>query len=292
MTRHTAAIAIVCVLSPSWVVAQTSEFTVSVPSAAVRKAPSLASPAVGQAQRGMVLTVTRDIGAWVKVAWPDAEDGIGYVHQSMGSLSRRATLEERVAAAFPEPAPSLSDTPSAQAVPAGPAAVPLSTRTVYVPPPTHVVGLGARMGGTSQGAPDGFGVTSRIWSRNRFGVQVEAFRSSITSEAGPGRLHAFELAPSLIYSLPDRVGDYVWLRPYLGAGGTFYRTTFKPGTPEANVSDSSFGMRTFGGAEFTFSSVPRLAISADLGYRWSQDTFAGFDLGGTAFSVAAHYYFR
>ena len=55
-----------------------------------------------------MLEVTRDIGAWVKVAWPEAPDGFGYVHQSMGKLSQRATREERLAAAFaslPPPEP-------------------------------------------------------------------------------------------------------------------------------------------------------------------------------------------
>ena len=76
------------------------EFTVSVQSAAVRKAPSTGSPVVGQAPRGTVLEVARDIGAWVKVAWPEAPDGFGYVHTSMGKMSERLTMEERVAAAF------------------------------------------------------------------------------------------------------------------------------------------------------------------------------------------------
>ena len=59
--------------------AQGMALTVSAPSAAVRKSPSVASPVVGQAPRGAVLDVTRDVGSWVKVTWPDAQDGIGYV---------------------------------------------------------------------------------------------------------------------------------------------------------------------------------------------------------------------
>ena len=57
--------------------AQGMALTVSVPSAAVRKTPSVASPVVGQAPRGAVLDVTRDVGSWVKVTWPDAPDGVG-----------------------------------------------------------------------------------------------------------------------------------------------------------------------------------------------------------------------
>ena len=69
--------------------AQGMALMVSVPSAAVRKSPSMASPVVGQAPRGAVLDVTRDVGSWVKVTWPDAPDGVGYVHESMGTLSNR-----------------------------------------------------------------------------------------------------------------------------------------------------------------------------------------------------------
>ena len=293
MTRHAAAVAIVLVFTPSWVAAQSAQFTVKVQSAAVRQAPSVASPVIGHVDRGAVLEVTRDIGAWVKVAWPEAEDGIGYVHQSMGSMSRRSTLEERVAAALP--ASSSTDDAAASAtagVPMGPPPVPLATRTVYVAPPTHVVGLGARMGGSAESTPDGFGITSRIWSRRRFGIQIEAFRSTLTSEAAPGRVTSFELAPSLIYSLPDRVTDYVWLRPYLGAGGTLYRSKLNMGVPEAELSDNSFGVRTFGGAELTFSSIPRFAVSGDVGYGWSQSTFPGFEFGGLGFTLSGHWYVR
>ena len=63
---------------------------------------------VGQAPRGAVLEVTRDIGSWVKVTWPEAPDGIGYVHRAWARLAQRATREERLAATFaslPPPEP-------------------------------------------------------------------------------------------------------------------------------------------------------------------------------------------
>ena len=75
MIRQASIITIAVALIPTFAFAQGAQFTVSVQSAAVRKAPSTGSPAVGQAPRGAVLDVTRDIGSWVKVAWPDAPDG-------------------------------------------------------------------------------------------------------------------------------------------------------------------------------------------------------------------------
>jgi hypothetical protein len=144
--RPASVVVIAVCLLPTLASAQVAEFTVNVQSAAVRKGPSTGSPVVGQAPRGAILEVTRDIGAWVKVAWPEAPDGIGYVHLSMGKLSQRATREERLAAAFaslppPEPVllPDTSVVEPAASIGGSP-----SLRTIHVPPPTHVVGLAAR----------------------------------------------------------------------------------------------------------------------------------------------------
>ena len=87
MIRHAAAVVIVLLLSPSWVTAQGTELTVNTSSASVHKAPSTASPVIGQAARGTRLAVTRNVGDWVKVAWPSAADGVGYVRVSVGSVS-------------------------------------------------------------------------------------------------------------------------------------------------------------------------------------------------------------
>jgi hypothetical protein len=306
--RHAVAVAVAIALTPSWVAAQSrplepgatdpgSAFTVSVQSAAVRKAPSTASPVIGQAPRGAVLDVTRDIGAWVKVAWPDAEDGIGYVHQTMGSLTKRTTREERLTAAFAEP--PASEQPLAQStatadINRGPAPVPLSSRTVYVAAPTHNVGFGARMGSTGDSSMDGFGVTSRIWSRSRLGIQVEASRSTLTSPTEAGRVTSMEFAPSAIYSLPDRVTDNIWLRPYFGAAAPIARSTWKSGTPDGldSPSETTVGFRAFGGAEITLPAVPRFAVSADLGYRWFDAPFVGFEQSGLGFTVSAHWYVK
>jgi opacity protein-like surface antigen len=290
--RHASAVVGLLCLFAASAVAQTPnpQFTVSVQSAAVRKAPSTGSPIVGHAPRGAVLEVTRDIGAWVKVAWPDAPDGVGYVHQSMGKMSERLTMEERVAAAFvPPPAvqPAI-EAPQAPAV--APADSQLAPRTLYVPPPTHLVGLG----GQFTGATPGFGFTSRIWSRNRFGVQLDLSRSRMTTSTSPERLESTTFAPSVVYALADHVSDSVWLRPYVGGGGAFVKSSLKSGTPEVTtpVSDSRFTWRTFGGLEVTLPNVPRFAISADAGYEWSEQPFPGFEVGGLGFSIAGHWYVK
>ena len=298
MIRHAAAVAIAIVLSPSWLCAQTAEtaeFTVKIQSATVHKSPSTASPALGRAPRGTVLVVTRDLGSWVRVSWPDAEDGVGYVHQNAGSITNRATRDQRLSAAISAapPTPQGTSTTTANAAAASTVADEPSmlTGATYIPPPTHTIGLGGLVGGSRAGE---FGVTARVWSRKQFGIQLEASRSALTSDVAPGRVTSMLFAPSAIYSLRDHVTDNVWVRPYLGAGATLVRSTLKldPTVPDALVSDTNFGMRTFGGAEVTFPSVPRFAVSADAGYRWSETPFPGFELGGFGFSISGHWYVK
>lgn len=292
MIRNALIVAIVLGLTPSSAFAQSTDFTVSVQSAAVRKAPSTGSPVVGQAPRGAILDVTRDIGAWVKVAWPEAPDGVGYVHQSMGKLSQRGTREERLATAFASlpPPETVAMSEPAAVQPAASLDASASTRTIYVPPPTHLVGLGGQMSGSTPG----FGFTSRIWSRKRFGVQLDLSRSTLSNAASPESVRSTQFAPSIVYSLTDYVSDNVWLRPYAGGGGALTWSKFRTGTPEVtpSVSERSVGWRAFGGAEVTIPSVPRFAVSADLGYQWSQQPFAGFELGGLGFSISGHWYVK
>jgi hypothetical protein len=293
MARHAAAAALAVLLTPSWLCAQAStQFTVTASSATVHKAPSTASPIVGRAARGMVIDVTRDVGSWVKVAWPEAEDGIGYVHQSMGKIAQRAPREERIAAAF---APSSTATPMPASAPQGaPAPLPLEstasmhTRTTYVPPPTHNVGIGARTGAMRE-----FGITTRLWSFGKFGVQVDAMRWTETSDETAGRVTSVEFSPGGIYMLRDYVTDSVWLRPYVGGALAIRRATFRlaPEDP-SSVSDSSLGYRAFGGAELTFPSVPRVAFSVDVGYLEADAPFPGFEAGGMRVSIAGHWYVK
>ena len=198
--------------------------------------------------------------------------------------------------------PPLSPSCAVAPMPATPA-IPLSTsrqrrrhttvpgvgshRSEYVTAPEHVVGFGGLIGG----ARLGFGVTGRAWLQSRIGVQMEASRYSSTDAAAPNRLTSTRLAPAVLYALADRLSDYVWLRPYLGAGMTFRQQTLKDaGTSAVEIaSERKSGPRVLGGGEMTFSSMPSLALSADVGYEWPRSTFAGVDAGGPVFSISARY---
>ena len=263
--------------------------TVSVPSAAIRKSPSVGSPVVGEARRGAVLDVTRDVGSWVKVTWPDAPGGVGYVHQSMGTLSNRQSREQRMAvvvASLPPPAAAPADVPPS----ASQGNVSPAMQTMYVPRPTHRFGVGGQL----SGAAPGFGFSSRIWSRNRFGVQVDLSRSRMSNDFSENRVRSTEVVPSVIYSLPDYVSESIWLRAYAAGGVARIRSTLYGSVPAVALSesDSTWAYRAFGGAEVTVPGIPRLAISADFGYQWADVLFDGFDPAGPRVSVSAHWYVK
>ena len=166
---------------------------------------------------------------------------------------------------------------------------PAVRREVYVTPATHGLGVGGLMGGS----PLGFGGTVRAWRPNRLGVQLDVSRYAVSASGTPERLTSIEIEPSLLYSLPDRVTDSVWLRPYIGSGATLRHHSVSNGTPGADsVSGNGFGLQAFGGTELTFAGAPQFAISADLSYHWFKTPVPGFDLGGVGVSVLGHWYVK
>ena len=133
----------------------------------------------------------------------------------------------------------------------------------------------------------------RAWRPNRLGVQLDVSRYAVSGSGTPERVTSIQIEPSLLYSLPDRVTDYVWLRPYIGSGATLRRHSVSTGTPGADsVSGNGFGLQAFGGTELTFAGAPQFAVSADLSYHWFKTPVAGFDLGGLGVSVLGHWYVK
>jgi hypothetical protein len=362
MVRHVAAaaFAVAFCLSPAWLSAQTMAIKVSVASANVHKFPSVGSPVIGTAERGAILDVTRELGDWVRVSWPEGEDGVGYMHlsagtmtssayirDSVGAVARKSTKEQPAAAhpepaaiqpqpaaarpqpaAKPQPAPAAAKPQPAAAKPqsakearriaalsaprsSAPAPAPAAPATAsasngdqgaplnaqvtpmppqYVQPPSHFIGLGGNLMGAS---PVGFGGTVRTWSRGQPSFQMTVSHSSQTSLTAPGEVASLQIAPSLLYSLRDRLTDYLWLRPYFGGGVTFVRDSLRNITP--GVTDSTkngFGWQGFGGAEFTFPSVPKFTLSADVGYYWRPESFTGFERDRIGISVSGHWYVK
>jgi hypothetical protein len=288
MVRHAAAVAVAVCLIPAWLSAQSTTFTVTTASADVHKGPSTGSVVVGHAPRGAVLKVTRELGSWVKVWWPDTQDSAGYVHVTWGSIARNVPESKRPAEIRSgAPARAAADSPGA--VEPRPVEQPAIMREVYVTPATHGLGLGGLMGGS----PLGFGASVRAWRPDRLGVQLDVSRGAVSGAGTLERVTSIQFEPSLLYSLPDRVTDNVWLRPYIGSGATLRHHSVSNGTPGVDsVSGNGFGLQAFGGTELTFAGAPQFAVSADLSYHWFKTPVAGFDLGGLGVSVLGHWYVR
>jgi hypothetical protein len=278
MIRYAPSIIVALCMSASPLYAQSTVFKVSTPSANVHQSPSTGSPVIGTAARGAVVEVIRELGSWVRVKWPIAKDGIGYIHVSTGSIARGAAATPTRAAAEPPAArPALSP---ATPPPARTEAVPPPPRGEYMFTPAHTFAVGGLVGGPGLG----IGASARAWPRQRVGLQVEVSREAPVD--APGGLTSLQLAPSVLYALPDRVMDYFWLRPYIGAGPTVQHQTVDI------VSENRLGFQAFGGAEVTLASAPRLALSADVRYHRIDTPVAGVGGGGLGLTVSGHWYFK
>lgn len=268
MIRRAAAVAIALCLTPVLVIAQNAVFTVRLDSADVYKGPSTGSPIIGHAARGASLPVTRELGSWVKVSWPEAPDGVGYLHVSTGTVRGGAPLDSIRAAAgarVTETAQASSESTAAAGSTSASTRAIASPRPVYVTPATHVLGLGGRFGTSTTLGP---AATARAW-RNQYGAQIDVSRN------------AFE--PSFIYALPSRLSDSFWLRPYVGTGLA---------VDHQFAAATMTGFQAFGGAELTFAGAPQLAVSTGLGYRRFRNPPEGFDRDGLGVSVSAHWYVK
>ena len=301
MIRQAALVTVLLSVGPSWLSAQNTEFTVNAPRADVHKAPTIASPVIGNAARGTVVTVTRELGSWVRISWPAADDGVGYLHVSTGRISNPATPTVKQGAG--STTTLIAATPSRTAAPttgrpAPPAAAPAGqTDRARVAPQAapagsgslpHLVGIGGRLGNSTLG----FGFSARASVHKRLGVQLELSRYASAALPAQRQLTSIQFAPSVLFALPDRLTDYLWLRPYAGAGITMYRSTLGTGVPGVVSTDNRYGRHVFAGTALTFASAPRFALSADYGYRWHQAPFSGFDLGGPGLSVSGHWYVK
>jgi len=293
MARFVAAIILALVLTPVAVHAQDATFTVAVASADVHKGPSNVTPVIGHASRGAALLVSRNLGSWVRIPWPSAPDGFGYVHVTMGHLSASApepTAAPTSSVSSPKPAAASASAPvSAQPPARTPGRPGVGVQgTQGVSSISHVIGVG----GLVQSAR-GFGATARGWHADRFGLDLRLTRSTMTNDAA-GRMTSVEFEPRFVYALFDHVSNYVWIRPYLGSGVTFSHRTLTSLSPAttSKPTDNRMGFDLFGGGEFTFASATPFGLSAELGYRPATTPFPGFETDRVRLSIAGHWYIK
>ena len=290
MIRRAAAVVLALTLNPALVSAQDTVFTVTVPSADVYKGPTTVTPVIGRAPRGTVLPVSRNLGSWAKVAWPDAPDGVGYVHLTMGRLaaSKGTTASTGTAPARTSTAPDVAatqPTPAARPVPRDQIAV---TDEATGAPISHIFGVGGRVESTRR-----LGATARMWRHDRVGIQFALTRDTMTSNVAAGRVTALQIESGAVYSLFDHVSDYVWVRPYVGSGLSFHHQSLEVPSPDLALdADNGFGFRVFAGSELTFASLQRFGLSVEGGYRRVPAPFPGFEIGKLGLSIAGHWYIK
>ena len=290
MLRRAAAVVLAPTFSPAVVSAQETVFTVTAPSADVYKGPTTVTPIIGRAPRGTVLPVARNLGSWAKVPWPDAPEGVGYVHLTTGTLASRngQAPAPRVA----PPAPADRGAATSLMSPAAPARLPRDQMAVIDPstgaPITHVFGVGGRVGSTRS-----VGATARVWRNDRVAIQFAFMRDTMTSGVAAGRVTSMQLEPGVVYGLFDHVSDYIWIRPYIGSGLSFHHQSLKVSSPDlVQTADNGFGVRVFGGSELWFSSAQRFGLSVEVGYRRIPSPFAGFEADALSASLAGHWYVK
>jgi hypothetical protein len=163
-----------------------------------------------------------------------------------------------------------------------------SRRPIEATPASHIIGVGGLIG-----APESFGATARAWNARRLGIQLGVERTTITSAIAAGTVESVRFEPGVVYGLFDRVGDYVWIRPYVGSALTIGReTSAAPIAGAPGLSETNVGFRVFGGGELTFAAAPRFGLSADVGYRRFPTAFPGFDTERLSLAVAGHWYVK
>jgi hypothetical protein len=288
-----ATIILALTLNPALVRAQDTALTISVPSADVHKGPSTVTPVIGHAARGAVLPVSRNLGSWVRVPWPEAPDGVGYVHVTMGRIGAASSARSDAPATDVRPGVALPARPAPAATPPltrTPVTQPVAPRrSLNITPASHAFGIGGLIG-----SPKSYGASARAWRNNHLGIQVGFTRDAATSDITADRATSTQFEPGVVYALFDRVSDYMWVRPYVGSVVSFRQQTVRRADPVAldSVADRGVGFRIFGGSELMFASVPRLGLSADVGYNKAPTLFPGFEPDPLRVSIAGHWYIK
>ncbi len=314
MVRSFTVLMFALILSPSLSFAQAVVLTVNGTGTSVYKSPTNASPVVGQAARGTALEVTREVGDWVKVTWPAAPDKVGYVRRNAGVIgapgaevaaapAANAAAPAKPGASAARPAATAASTPAAAPTPSASPVMASASQSAgqleptnirpqvapgYVSSPSHKLGVGLLAGGPAMG----LGFSARKWSAGRLGLQLDVLRTSTSEVPFVTNMTSLQAGPRLLYSLSDRVSDYTWVRPYLGAGTRYYRSSLADPGLGTTTTDSSVGAQVFGGAEVSFASAPRFGLSVDVGYDWFTSPYPGYELDGVAVTVGGRWYIR
>jgi hypothetical protein len=284
--------------------AQAQVVRVTAERTSVRDAPATSGAVIATVMKGEELDVLETSGSWLKVRVRSCSRE-GLVHRLFVEQTAATSPSTTPAAQSTRPASppatnagsggsttgtgggsvGTGSSSSSQRAPANPPQ-PGANRAVAAGFDRHM-GVGLTTGGLSVGFTPSF----RMWTDGKMGFELNAsfydsYGYSVTA-----------LSPSLMMRIgdePKRAG-IVSIAPYWGAGITYWR--FSNGYydyycglyVDCDRSSSSIGFGGFGGAEFTFDAVPKLAVSANLGFYSSPDALG---YGGLYMALAGHWYFK
>jgi hypothetical protein len=167
--------------------------TVSEASAAVHKTPSVGSPVIGNAPRGTELAVTREVGDWVKVAWPSAADGAGYV---------RVSAVTRGIAAAPAVAQAPAAAPKAAAAPATAKAA-----TAKAPATAKVASAGAKTAANEPGMAPVSAKAAVTPTASVAPVAVRTEQIPVSQPSLPSQARTQYVAPTHIFGVGAMAGS-------------------------------------------------------------------------------------
>lgn len=172
------------------------------------------------------------------------------------------------------------------------AAAQASTATTQ--PNDHQFGAGVRLGGANFGIG---GSVRYFFYAGPLGVQAEVSRHSL--DFGTRDFSSVQFSPSVIYRFREYEFEApLTLTPYGGIGLSFIHSNFDEDEDFfqdiLEVDDTDVGFLLYGGVELFFDRVPNLGVSGELTFNSNDDIVGGgfgTELGGVAFTGAAHWYF-
>ena len=233
MIRRVAAVVLALTLNPAALRAQDTVLTVTVPSADVHKGPSNVTPVLGHVSRGTVLPVSRNLGSWAKIAWPDAPDGVGYVHVTMGRDRSVQRVPRPPRTCRREHPPHLRR--SATRIPHDtipPGRRPGEQRIAVAVNCRHACHV------TSSASAGWSGQRAALARRRARGARPSRHSARVHARCDDERRRrrprdVDTVRAGVVFALFDHVSDYVWIRPYVGSVMSFRRQTLKVSAPAA-----------------------------------------------------------
>ena len=160
-------------------------------------------------------------------------------------------------------------------------------------PRPHQFGFGGSITASNGGA----GGDIRYWFGDHLGLTMSAgwHRSAYQTSTGD-RASTVHASPSVLYMFgKPNYRREVDIRPYVGGGASYVRSSMPVASPNGGVRTSEAsgtGLHTFGGAEVAFKEVEAMTFSGELVYyrlpvRLSNNAYDGF-----SYLIAVHFYVR